>query len=173
MNVQGSKMIPYPAARRLCTASEFQLLEIVRAKPLQDATNAALKSKLARARKLLGKWRALATGQARQKGQTPEGTARKVEWFDEAVTRIDAELAKREKLAAAAAARKAAPLGRRKPAIKSTSPAKMKRPGAPATKAVETKTKARMARIVKSGTLRKRGHALASGRRSQARRNAK
>ncbi len=165
--------IPYPTARRLCTASEFQLLEISRAKSLQEATPKALKTKLDRARGLLGKWRGLATGQARQKGYTPEGTARKVEWFEEAARRIEAELARREKLALAAAARKAAPLGKRSLPAKAKAPAKSKRQGMPTTKAIETKTKARMARIVKSGALRKRGHSLASGRRNQARRNTR
>lgn len=171
--------IPYPQAKRFCTATEFQLLESVRTDKLQSLKPAVLKTKIVRTRGFLGKWRDLGIQQAREaKTPTaPERTAQKVAWFTEALRRLEAQLSKLEKAAEVAAKQKA--LQARKAARpKATVPAGPKRTGkgnpTKALKAVETRAKVRQMRIAQSGQMgRRHGHVLAAGRRNQAKRNAR
>ncbi len=173
--------IPYPQAKRLCTASEYQLLEAARPENLNRLKAAALKAKIARTRTFLGKWRDLGISQSRRAkaGATPERTAQKAAWFAEAIRRFEAQGAKLEKAAETAArqaAQKAKKAARPKPATpaptKRGSRAKgnpLKSPGA-----VATQGKVRKIRIAQSGQKgRLRGHVLAAGRRNQAKRNAR
>lgn len=171
--------IPYPLAKRRCTASEFQLLEAVRTENLQSFKAAALKTKIGRTRGFLDKWRDLGIRQAR-KAKTPvapERTAQKVAWFTEALRRFEAQLAKLEK-AAEAAAKQAALKAKKAARPKKVVPAAPKRGGKSnpmkALKAVETRAKVRQMRIAQSGQMgRRHGHTLASGKRNQAKRNAR
>jgi hypothetical protein len=171
--------IPYPQAKKLCTATEFQLLETVRTEKLQSLKAAALKAKIARTRGFLDKWRDLGIQQARKAkmAAAPERTAQKVAWFTEALRRLEAQLGKLEKAAEAAAKQKA--LKAKKAARpKAVVPAGPKRGGKgnpmKAPKAVETRAKVRQMRIAQSGQMgRRHGHVLAAGKRNQAKRNAR
>jgi len=167
--------IPYSQAKRLCTATEFQLLEAARTEKLPGFKATVLKTKIARTRGFLSKWRDLGRQQARQTktGKTPERTAQKASWFTEALSRFEAQLGKLEKAAEAAAkpsaakSKKAARPKRKVP--KSPKPNPLKSPAA-----VETRTKVRQMRIAQSGQkTRILGHVRAAGRRNQAKRNAR
>lgn len=171
--------IPYPQAKRFCTATEFQLLEAVRTEKLQGLKAAALKSKIARTRGFLDKWRDLGIQQARKAktSAAPERTAQKVAWFGEVLRRLEAQLGKLDKAAELAAKQKALKVkkaARPKKAI----PAGPKRGGQgnpmKDLKAVETRAKVRQMRIAQSGQMgRRHGHILAAGKRNQAKRNAR
>lgn len=170
--------IPYPQAKKLCTATEFQLLAIVRTEKLQSLKAAALKAKIARTRGLLDKWRDLGIQQARKAKAVaaPERTAQKVAWFTEALRRLEAQLGKLEKAAEVEAKQKALKTKAvpSKKAVFAASPRggsgnPLKEP-----KAVETRAKVRQMRIAQSG-LKSRilGHVRAAGKRNQAKRNAR
>lgn len=173
--------IPYPQAKRLCTATEFQLLEAARTEKLSSFKAAVLKTKIVRTRGFLSKWRDLGRQQARQAktGKTPERTAQKTIWFTEALRRFEAQLGKLEKAAESAArqaAQKAKKAAKPKPSARKISPSTGRTKGNPlkSPKFVETRAKVRQMRIAQGGQKgRQRGHVLASGRRNQAKRNAR
>lgn len=169
--------IPYPKAQRVCTATEFQLLTLSRPAELKKFKAAGLKTKIARTRGFLDKWRALGISQARKSkaGETPERTAQKREWFEEALRRFEGQLAKLEKAAAAPENKPSAPT--RKPTGAKSAPGGKPVGGAKGNpmkspSAVATRGKVKDIRIAKTGLQsRVRGHVSASGRRNQAKRN--
>jgi hypothetical protein len=171
--------IPFPQAKKICTATEFQLLQTVRSAAIKDLKAPALKAKIARTRGFLGKWRDLGISQARKSGKAtaPERTQQKVVWFGEALRRLEDQLTKLEKAAAAEAKRatqKAQKAAKARAAIKASGVGKrVLGKKSKSSNSLETLAKVRSQRIAKSGQLRARGHALASGRRNQARRNAR
>lgn len=94
-------------AKALCSASELQLVEASRRDDLKKLTNAQLRQKITRARKLRDKWRDQAEKQRRESQEQQqaratapnERTRKKAELFAEVLRRFEEQLQKTERSA--------------------------------------------------------------------------
>jgi hypothetical protein len=102
--------IPASKVRAICTASEAELVRASRKSELDKLSHAEVEKLLGQARKLFRKWRDLGRDQARARsqqvgfGEKAANTKLKVELFGETVTRLEAQLAKLDKVEAGAKA---------------------------------------------------------------------
>lgn len=172
--------IDYQNARSLCTDAEFGLLQVTKPKSLTALSAAQLKQKAGIARKYADKWRE----QAKRGGNSTDGSAdrsrQKHEFFREALTRIEARIARIEKPTAPVtkAAKKAAKKTAKKAAKKVAGKAAKKaakslskggKAGLSRSNKANQKAIASSQRIAASGlSSRIRGHVSARGRRNQA-----
>lgn len=105
--------------RLVCTSSEADLVRASRKPALAELSYAEVKRLAARARKLSVKWQDLGQGQARARsrqaglGTVDSNTALKAEIFREALTSLEARLAKLEAAADTATKKKAKPTTKR------------------------------------------------------------
>jgi hypothetical protein len=171
--------IDFLTARALCTASELALLQDTRPKSLTGFPIGELKKKAALARKYADKWRE----QAKRGGNSKDGAAarsqQKYELFREALTRLEARIARIEKPAPPAkkAVKKTAPPKPAKKAAKKTAKVSIKSRKEPAlalSKRANQQAITTNRRMETSGlTSRIRGHVSARGRRNQAARSSR
>jgi hypothetical protein len=164
--------IDYPKAKKLCSPTEFELLEEAKPKNLTSFSAAELRKRISRSRKLSDKWR----DQARSQGNSTDGSAARSQekhvLFQEAVERFEARL---DRVTAPPPAKKAATKAS-PPMPKIPVPPKVSRkskmPGL--AKQAERKAIATKLRIETSGLKsRIRGHVSARGRRAQAARESR
>jgi hypothetical protein len=163
-------------SRELCNQSEFDLYFASRPREITSLTPARLKSKIARARQLRDKFRGLGKSQARRSkaAKAGERTKQKAQLFDEVLQRFQARLKKLEaaeqRKRAAEARRNLAAKRKKKPTKKALPrPAKaVKKTPSPRARGARKKS-----RFVRGGVTRKRTHAIAAGKRSQAKRDAR
>jgi len=168
--------INFEEARKLCTAAELSLLQDSRPKIMTGFSGKQLKQKAAIARKYSDKWREM----AKRGGNSTDGSAARSKLkhglFREALSRIEARIARTEKPAVKVPAKKAAKKAVKKTAKKSARASIKSNTAAalPLSKRANQKAVITSRRIAASGlTSRIRGHISASGRRNQAARSSR
>jgi hypothetical protein len=145
--------IPYPTAKKACTAVEFTLIDLSKPANLANLRPAVLKTKIAQARKYADKWRDLVRKQQAAKDGKAERSLEKQEWFTEVLTRYETKLAKvtAQEAAAKAPAKKVAPVKKAAPAKKAApKPAAASRKKAAQKKAAKKKVAAKKATATKA-----------------------
>ncbi len=187
-------MIKTPEATQLCTKSELELFSASLSRAVKGFSERELKQRIVLVRKARDKFRSLAEGQLRQargkqdaRGRRPsksaQRTVRKVQLFDETLTRYEDRLRELQAQSASEQPKSVTrKVTKKRPAAPAVSASKKRTTAkGPTTKANQQpkpaeKTKSGdlvRQRQARSGLVRQQKHLSAQGKRTQARRDSR